>query len=60
MSREGIYLIEAAEWFGYCNMCSTIEQIDKRTGTERVFVPTLDSRSRIRSQCTSTLFCISG
>ena len=46
MSREGIYLIEVAKWFGYFNRCRTIEQVDNRTSTRRVFVPTLDGRSR--------------
>ncbi len=31
MSREGIYLIEVAEWFGCCNRCSTIEQVGNTT-----------------------------
>ena len=27
MSRDGIYLIEVVEWFGYCNRCRSIEQV---------------------------------
>ena len=38
MFQEGIYLIEVAEWFGYCKRCSTIEQVDNHTGTGCVVV----------------------
>ena len=58
MCQEVIYLIEVAERFGYSNRCSTIEPVDNRTGTKRVFVPTLDDCSC--RQCTSTLVCIDG
>ena len=37
MSWGRIYLIEVAEWFGYCNRCSTIEQVGNRTGTRRMY-----------------------
>ena len=47
MSQEGIYLIKVAEWFGYCNRYSTIEQVGNRTGTRCGFVPTLDGRSQM-------------
>ena len=58
MSQEGIYSIEVAEWFGYCDRGSTIEQVGNCTSTKHVFELTLDIRSR--SQCTSTLVCIHG
>ena len=48
MSWEGIYLIQVSEWFGNCYRCSTIEQVDNRTGTGRVFLPTLNVCSRSR------------
>ena len=55
ISQEGVYLIDVAGWFGYCNRWCTIEQLGNRNDTGRIFVLTLDVRRHSRSNLQSSL-----